>query len=98
MNANNLPAAGAAGTGGRGALLPANPPRTRDQLLREATDHLALIRANPNAPRLRKRGYRRVNLKTFPYYLAYGMEGGDIVVLAFAHTAREPEYWIRRMQ
>jgi hypothetical protein len=64
--------------------------------LREAADHLALVRANPTGPRLRKGGYRRVNCKTFPYYIAYGIENGDIVVFAFAHSAREPEYWIRR--
>lgn len=64
----------------------------------EAGDYISLIAANPEAPRLRKRGYRRVNLKVFPYYIAYSVEAGSIVVLAFAHAAREPEYWIRRMQ
>ena len=71
-------------------------PGLGERLLCEARDHVSLILANPEAPRLRERGYRRVNLKVFPYYIAYSIEGDVIVVLAFAHAARMPEYWIHR--
>jgi hypothetical protein len=54
------------------------------------------IRKNPLAAALRAGGYRRVNLRIFPYYFAYIVHGRAIWVLAFGHHARKPEYWIGR--
>ena len=51
---------------------------------------------NPRLPRLRK-GYRRINLKVFPFYLAYVTEGELIWVLAVAHVSRKPGYWKKRL-
>ena len=50
----------------------------------------------PALPRLRKGDYRRVNLKRFPYYVAYSIEPAGIWILAIGHGARHPEYWIGR--
>ena len=47
-------------------------------------------------PRIRAGGYRRVNLKVFPYYAAYIVWADAIWILAIAHGARRPEYWIGR--
>ena len=47
-------------------------------------------------PRLRPRGYRRVNLKVFGYYIAYDIWADTIWILAIAHARRRPEYWIGR--
>ena len=47
-------------------------------------------------PRLRPGGYRWVNLRVFPNYLAYIVHNAQIWVLAVAHTYRKPEYWIGR--
>ena len=38
----------------------------------------------------------RVNLKVFPYYIAYVIHSGIIWILAIAHGARRPEYWLER--
>ena len=46
--------------------------------------------------RLRPGGYRRINLKVFPYYLPFIQRGDVLWVLAVAHAARRPEYWINR--
>lgn len=54
------------------------------------------ILENAEVPRLRKGRYRRVNLRTFPYYVAYALRGESVVLLAVAHAARRPEYWIDR--
>lgn len=62
--------------------------------LREEVGRYAdFIRRNPLVTALRAGGYRRVNLRTFPYYFAYIIHEETIWVLAFGHHARRPEYW-----
>ncbi len=51
---------------------------------------------NAKVPRLRAGNYRRVNLSVFPFYIAYVIRGETVVLLAVAHSAREPEYWMKR--
>jgi hypothetical protein len=60
--------------------------------------HIEWIARNPAIPRLRSGGYRRVNLKTFPYYLAYIDRGDTLWILAIANAYCRPEYWIGRMK
>ena len=52
---------------------------------------------HPEVPRLRRRGYRRVNLRVFPHYVAYVTRGDAIWVVAIAHGHRRPEFWLGRM-
>ena len=54
------------------------------------------ILENPTVPRLRPGDYRRVNLRTFPYFIAYALRGDCAVLLAISHAARKPEYWTGR--
>ncbi len=54
------------------------------------------IAANPMLPRLRK-DHRRVNLKLFPFYVAYVVEADLVWVLAIAHGYRRPGYWMERL-
>jgi len=56
--------------------------------------HLRWISDNSMIPRLRLGDYRRVNLKVFPYYIAYAIRGEHVVVLAISHAWRKPEFWI----
>jgi toxin ParE1/3/4 len=53
------------------------------------------IGENPETPRLRPEGDRRVNLKIFRYYLPYFLWNEVIWILAVAHGSRRPEYWIK---
>ena len=65
--------------------------------LRDEIDvHIRWIAQNPELPRLRAGGYRRVNLRVFPYYVAYVIHNAQIWILAIAHGYRNPEYWIGR--
>ena len=64
----------------------------------EVDSRIRWIAENAETPRLRPGGYRRVNLKVFPHYVAYLPIGEVIWVLAIAHGHREPEYWIGRKQ
>lgn len=62
----------------------------------EARHSIRWIRDNPLMPRVRTKGYRRVNLKVFPFYVAYFIHAGSIWILAIAHGRRRPEYWFER--
>lgn len=68
------------------------------RLKQEAREALDWIVQNPHLPRLRSKDYRRVNLKIFPYYVAYLVWADTVWVLAIAHSHRRPEYWIGRRQ
>jgi plasmid stabilization system protein ParE len=62
----------------------------------EVDRHIAWIVQNPEVPRLRDGGYRRVNLSVFPYYIAYVVRDPVIWILSVAHGHSLPEYWIDR--
>jgi plasmid stabilization system protein ParE len=64
----------------------------------EVDQHIRWIVGHAELPRLRPGGYRRVNLKVFPHYVAYLQMGDTVWILAIAHGHREPEYWIDRKQ
>jgi hypothetical protein len=66
------------------------------RLKNEARTVLTWIEDHFEMPRIRKNGYRRVNLKIFPYYISYIISGETVWILAFAHAARLPDYWIKR--
>jgi len=51
---------------------------------------------NAEKPRLRSSGYRRINLKVFPYYIAYVIRNRIVYIVAIAHTHRKPEFWKMR--
>jgi len=54
------------------------------------------IEDNYELPRVRKKGYRRINCKSFPYYIAYFTSEEDIFIVAIANGYKRPEYWIKR--
>jgi hypothetical protein len=62
----------------------------------EVDQHVNWIVSNATIPQIRKGGYRRVNLKVFPYYIAYIIREDTLWILAIAHSHRKPEYWIKR--
>lgn len=66
------------------------------RLWEEIDRHIWWIERHYETPRLRPGGYRRVNLKIFPYYLSYVVRDPDIWILALAHVHTRPEYWIDR--
>nr|VFJ47222.1 MAG: ParE toxin of type II toxin-antitoxin system, parDE [Candidatus Kentron sp. FM]VFJ48571.1 MAG: ParE toxin of type II toxin-antitoxin system, parDE [Candidatus Kentron sp. FM]VFK08055.1 MAG: ParE toxin of type II toxin-antitoxin system, parDE [Candidatus Kentron sp. FM] len=66
------------------------------KLKEEFDRHIYWIMGNSTVPRIRSGGYRRVNLKMFPYYIAYIIRGDTLWILAVAHGHRRPEYWIGR--
>ncbi len=62
----------------------------------EIDQHVNWILGNSTVPRICRGGYRRVNLKVFPFYIAYMICEDTLWILAIAHGHRKPEYWIKR--
>jgi hypothetical protein len=62
----------------------------------EVDQHINWILGHSTVPKIRSGGYRRVNLKVFPYYIAYIVRKETLWILAIAHGHRRPEYWIKR--
>ena len=60
-----------------------------------ATDRISLY---PEAWQALDKSVRRCRLNRFPYGLIYGVENGDILVLAVAHLHRQPDYWRDRLK
>jgi len=54
--------------------------------------HLAWIAQNAEVPRSRRDTFRRVNLRVFPYYIAYVLRGEVLWVVAVGHGQRKPEH------
>jgi hypothetical protein len=44
------------------------------------------------------RGAKRLLLRRFPYAIVVRESADEVLVLAFAHTARRPGYWRRRLK
>ncbi len=55
------------------------------------------ISGNPEIPRLRRKRYRRVNLRVFPHYIAYVIREDTIWIVAIAHGHQRPEFWLKRI-
>jgi plasmid stabilization system protein ParE len=49
--------------------------------------------ATPLLWRERSDGYRRINCRVFPFYIAYFLEGDELIIAAVAHGSRRPDYW-----
>jgi plasmid stabilization system protein ParE len=64
----------------------------------EALDRaVRLIKTYPLVAQEIEPEIRRCLLDRFPYALIYGIHDETIVVIAVAHTHREPHYWLDRL-
>nr|CBX30281.1 hypothetical protein N47_D30900 [uncultured Desulfobacterium sp.] len=66
------------------------------RLKEEIDQHAKWITRNSDIPRIRKGGYRRVNIKVFPCYIVYIIHENILWILAIANSHKKPEYWIKR--
>jgi plasmid stabilization system protein ParE len=68
-----------------------------DRFRHEVDEAIQRIARNPHACPIFRTAYRWVRLHRFPYLLYYQiLDEWRIVVLAVAHAARRPGYWLRR--
>jgi hypothetical protein len=57
----------------------------------------AAIQRQPLLWNERAGGYRRVNLRGFPYYVAFFIRKEKILIAAVGHASRHPDYWKKRL-
>ena len=62
----------------------------------EVDRNIRWIASNPEVLRVRRGGYRRMNLRIFPYFIPYIISADTVWVVAVAHGHRRPHYWIHR--
>jgi len=68
-------------------------PGLGDAFLLEALAAIDRIRRFPQAWHPLGNEIRRCRLRRFPYGLIYSKDEEGILILAVAHTHREPDYW-----
>ena len=75
-------------------------PEWGSRLLDAVTRAFELIESHPEIGSLRRGRFsvRQVNVRGFPYVLAYQVRINDIYVVAVAHTSRRPGYWRHRIE
>ncbi len=59
----------------------------------EAIHSLKIIRKFPSSGRFFYKKHQRFVVKGFPYYIVYQVLQDSILVTAFAHQHRRPNYW-----
>lgn len=69
-----------------------------DRFSEEVDRSINWIAQHPEVCKLRRQGYRRFNIRTFPYYLPYIVRESHIWILAVAHNSRKPVYWLERQK
>lgn len=62
----------------------------------EVENTIVRLSDQPLIYRIRSEEVRRVNLKSFPFYLPFIIRGDVVWILAVAHESRRPRYWISR--
>ena len=66
------------------------------RLKNQVKQKLHWIGGNYDMPCIRPKGYRRVNCKSFPYYIAYLVREEEIFIIAIANGYKRPDYWMKR--
>ena len=59
---------------------------------------LLRIQQYPQAWPPERKEIRRYIVHKFPYKILYSIQDDKIIVLAFAHLHRQPDYWIDRLK
>lgn len=67
-----------------------------EDIARKFAEALTDILSNPQQNPELKGQFRKLNLERFPYKLVYKIFPDEIIVVAFAHHKRRPNYWKKR--
>ncbi len=65
-------------------------------LLTKLYQSLSLAAEDPQLFQADRNGFRKINLKRFPYKIVFKISGDSIVVMALAHHKQRPGYWKNR--
>ncbi len=64
----------------------------------EIKQALVRLQQHPRAGSPERKEIRRYFVHRFPYKILYAIQKESIVILAFAHLHRRPDYWIDRIK
>jgi plasmid stabilization system protein ParE len=65
----------------------------------EIVEHaIGTIERNPFLYQVLEGNIRRAVLRRFPYVLVYLADETEVVIIACAHTSRDPKYWRDRLR
>ena len=64
-----------------------------DDFLDDIQHAINTIRERPELGAKVAFGFRRMLVRRFPFSIVYGIESGQIVVVAVAHQRRRPGFW-----
>ncbi len=64
----------------------------------EIKNGILRIQQYPQAWSPERKETRRYLVRKFPYKIIYSLQENNIVVLAFAHLHRKPNYWVDRIK
>jgi plasmid stabilization system protein ParE len=67
------------------------------EFLDELDRVVRLVKVYPLASPAIEQEIRRCLFARFPYSLVYGIDDQMIVIIAIAHSHREPDYWVERL-
>jgi plasmid stabilization system protein ParE len=73
-------------------------PGLGSQFKEQIRHSLLRIQQYPQAWPPERKEIRRYIVHKFPYKILYSVQDDKIVVLAFAHLHRQPDYWIDRLK
>jgi toxin ParE1/3/4 len=59
---------------------------------------VAAMEREPHVFPVHEHGTRRVLLRRFPFSVVYRFDDKRILIVAFAHNSRRPEYWAARLE
>ena len=65
---------------------------------KEIKDGIKRMKSFPNAWPIERPEIRRYILHKFPYKILYSVQEKEIIILAFAHLHRRPDYWEDRLK
>jgi hypothetical protein len=68
-----------------------------DELATDVERVIQDIRHYPEMGATDSAGTRRAKVHRFPFNIIYRVQAEQIVLVAFAHHSRKPEYWRKRM-
>lgn len=72
-------------------------PRLADEFEYEVRLFVSQAADNPHRFHLNERGFRRANLRRFPYHILYEARENFIRVMHVRHNKRHPDYNLERM-
>ena len=71
-------------------------PRLADEFQDELRAMMGRVAETPTSFHLAERGFRRINLRRFPFHILYEVRADSVRVMIVRHHKRRPEFGMER--